>query len=286
MTDSPLILDSHTHAWARWPYDPTVPDAGTRGSAEHLLWEMERHGVDQAVVVAAQIELNPANNEYVAAAAAASEGRLHHFADVDSLWSPSHHTAGAGDRLRQLSDTFGLKGFTHYVKDDNDGWFRSDDGVEFLTVAAGRGLILSLAAGPAWQEDVRWVAQRFPELTIMLHHLALVPAQGPEHDTALAATLPSADFENIVVKLSGLHYVVERGSEYPHPGGREVVRALYESFGPRRLLWGSDFPALTRYMTYTQSLDIVRTHCDFIDESELSLVLGENMRALLHPTAS
>ena len=46
-----MIIDSHSHAWPRWPYQPPVPDGDSRGRIEQLLHEMDRHGVDQAVLV-------------------------------------------------------------------------------------------------------------------------------------------------------------------------------------------------------------------------------------------
>jgi L-fuconolactonase len=275
------VIDSHTHAWARWPYDDTVPDPHTRGSAEHLLWEMDRHGIDEAVVVSAQIEHNPDNNSYVAHAVRASGGRLHQFADLDSIWSGTHHTAGAVERLEQAVDELRPAGLTHYVGDTNDGWFRSDEGLAFFAAAQRHGLIVSLAAGPAWQDDIRWLAERLPGLPLMIHHLGLVPATGPLRDEALAAVLPSASYDNILIKLSGFHYIADRGTEYPHPEARDVAERLYQAFGAHRMCWASDFPALTRYLTYTQSLDLVRLHCDFIAADDLPRVMGDNMRALL-----
>ena len=61
-----MIIDSHCHAWAYWPYDPPVPDPDRRGQADQLLFEMDVNGVDQALVVCAQIRHNPHNNAYVA----------------------------------------------------------------------------------------------------------------------------------------------------------------------------------------------------------------------------
>ena len=61
-----MIIDSHTHAWEFWPYEPPVPDHNSRGRVEQLLWEMDRNGVDKSVLVCARIEHNPHNNDYVA----------------------------------------------------------------------------------------------------------------------------------------------------------------------------------------------------------------------------
>ena len=91
-----MIIDSHTHAWEYWPYEPPVPDHNSRGRVEQLLWEMDRNGVDKAVLVCARIEHNPHNNDYVAEQIRAYPDRLVQFADVDCSWSAEYHTLGRG----------------------------------------------------------------------------------------------------------------------------------------------------------------------------------------------
>src|SRR3954451_15441636 len=109
-----MIIDGHCHAWSIWPYQPPVPDPQSRGTVEQWLWEMDQNGVDQAAIVCANIDDNPDNNEYVAAAVARHPRRLHQFADLDCRWSATYHTDGAADRLRRLADTMPIKGITHY----------------------------------------------------------------------------------------------------------------------------------------------------------------------------
>ena len=61
-----MIIDSHCHAWERWPYEPPVPDFHGKGRFEQLLHEMDVNGVDQAFLVCAGVEHNPHNNDYIA----------------------------------------------------------------------------------------------------------------------------------------------------------------------------------------------------------------------------
>ena len=113
-----MIVDSHCHAWLRWPYDPPVPDDESRGRVEQLLWEMDRNGVDRAVLVCARIERNPDNNDYGAGCVKRFPDRLDMFADVDCSWWKTYHTPGAADRLSRAAAAYPMKGFTHYVKGD------------------------------------------------------------------------------------------------------------------------------------------------------------------------
>ncbi|MDE0554952.1 MAG: hypothetical protein OXI24_12085, partial [Candidatus Poribacteria bacterium] len=107
-----MIIDSHTHAWPRWPYQPPVPDDESRGKVEQLLHEMDLHGVDKAVLICARIDRNPENNDYVAECVKRYPERLIQFADVDCSWTDTYHTDGASERLKTEAETYGLKGYT------------------------------------------------------------------------------------------------------------------------------------------------------------------------------
>ena len=51
---------------------------------------------------------------------------------------------------------------------------------------------------------------------------------------------------------------------------------LLKGLGADRLLWGSDWPPVSRHVTYRQSLEIVRTFATELDEGDRAKVLGEN----------
>ena len=107
-----MIIDCHTHAWEYWPYEPQVPNPESHGRVEKLLWEMDRNGVDRAVLVCANLDHNPRNNEYGAESARRYPDRITCFADVDCSWSPTYHAPGAAARLAETAERLELKGFT------------------------------------------------------------------------------------------------------------------------------------------------------------------------------
>lgn len=280
MTNNQLIIDSHCHAWAYWPYDPPVPNGDTRGNVELLINEMDVNGVAQALIVCAQIEHNPENNAYVAEQIPRYPDRLHMAADVDCSWSDTYHLPGAADRLRKAAERWPLKAFTHYLRGDDDAsWFYSDEGLAFFQVAREKKLIASIAGGPQHWAALRVIAERFPDVTFLLHHLAGGKAAQPENLQEILACEP---FPNIYIKLSGFHYATVSGKwDYPYLDSREVVRAEYEHFGPRRMCWGSDYPVVTLFMTHRQSLEAFRSHCDFVSAEDQAWILGKNLDGLL-----
>jgi L-fuconolactonase len=279
--DGFAILDSHTHAWRRWPYAPQVPDQESRGTIEQLLYELDLHGVQQALVVCAAIDHNPDNVEYVAAARDRDPGRLHLVADLDCHWSATYHAPGSAERLRLLDDRYRLTGFTHYLADENDGWLQTDEADGVFELAAERGLIVSLGGSPVWQADLRALARRHPTVPVLCHALGVVRAAEGVGSVGLAEVLASAEVPNIYIKVAGLPYCAGRDWDYPWPDVIAVLERIFDAYGAHRLCWGSDFPASTRYCTFRQSLEIVRAHCPFFSPDDLRLVLGETLRGLL-----
>jgi L-fuconolactonase len=284
-----MIIDSHCHAWSYWPYKPEVPDPETRPMAEQLLFEMESWGVDRAAVVCARIDHNPENNDYVRGYVERYPDKLVQIADVDCSWSPEHQTPGAAGRLHAAAERYQLKGFTHYVKNSDDGaWYLSDEGLAFFQVAAELKLIASLSWPPHLQGVLRQLAERFPSVPMLVHHMGSVKAVEPAPYPLFKEVLASAALPNVYIKYSGFHHMSgpEDRFEYPYPHCRRIAQGLYEAYGAERLCWGSDYPVVRTAMTYKHSLEAVRMHCDFIPAAEMGQVLGGNMERLLAQAGS
>lgn len=276
-----MIIDSHCHAWTRWPYQPPVPDDEQRGRVEQLLNEMDLNGVDQAMIVCAQIDHNPTNNDYIAAMVGQYPDRLHQVADVDCSWSETYHQPGAAERLKAAAEQWPIKGFTHYLKGEDDGWLDSAEGLAFFKVAEEEKLIASIAGGAQHQAALRRVAERFPSVPIICHHLAGAKANEAPPHANLKEILASAKLPNIYIKLSGFAYCSQVNWDYPYSDTHWIVRTLYEHFGPYRMCWGSDYPVVRFYMTYRQSLEAFRTHCTFVPGEDQAWILGKTLHQLL-----
>ncbi len=277
------LIDSHCHAWPLWPYEPPVPDDTSRGTVEQLIWEMDQSGVAQACVVAANIERNPDNNEYVARAVAKYPDRLHHFAHIDCSWEPTYHTDGAADRLLDLYQRFRPAGITKYYGSEVDEWTLSQAGLDFFATAERLGLIVSLAVGPEWQPQIGEIARRFPGLPIILHHLAGLRFTKLDADDAFRLTAATAEHSNVYIKVSGFHYGAKHAWDFPQHETIDLVKRLHEVAGGRRLCWGSDYPVgkRDRSFTYQQTIECVRHYCTFLAPEDVPFVLGGTLDLLL-----
>lgn len=278
-----MIVDAHCHAWRYWPYEPPVPDPTSRPVVEQLLFEMDACGVDEAILVAARIDHNADNNDYVAECVRRLPERLYQFADVDCMWTPMYHTPCAAERLADAVRQYDLRGFTHYVDAADDGsWFFSADGEDFLKTAARLNQIVSIHLPVHLQPALRRLAEQFPDTPFVCHHMAYpLTDQGPGGE-ALQSIVDSALRPNIHIKLSGFHYAAPVGWEYPHAASRYIVQALYDAFGAERLHWGSDYPVVRWAMTYRQALEVIKTHCsEIISPPDMQRILGDSMHDLL-----
>jgi predicted TIM-barrel fold metal-dependent hydrolase len=116
-------------------------------------------------------------------------------------------------------------------------------------------------------------------MPILIHHLGHPQVNDPD---GLKEILASAKQENIYIKLSGFYYAtaLEKWG-YPFLDVQAVVRAEYEHFGPKRMCWGSDYPVSRRFITYRQSLEKFRAHCDFVPPADQEWILGKTLAELL-----
>ncbi|HMK96659.1 MAG TPA: amidohydrolase family protein [Acidimicrobiales bacterium] len=285
-----MLFDSHCHAWRKWPYSQGVPDPDARGSVDTLLWEMDENGVDRAAVVCVRMGrevsaacANDDNNDYVAVAVKAHPDRLVMLADIDCFWTDAeYHKPGASERLKQAAERYELCAFTHYVDGDNDGWLVSEEGQAFFATAARLNLVASLAVPAPWFADLRQVALANPTMPILLHHLGMLRLESPTLEADIAALVRNADLPNLYIKLSGLHYLSEHPWDFPFLEVQErVFCPLLAAFGAERFVWGSDFSAAGRYISYPQSLEVVRRRLDGLSAGDINLVLGETLESLL-----
>lgn len=278
-----MIIDAHAHAWRRWPYDPEVPDPRTRGSAEALLYEMDRHRIDHAVVVAAAIggpdprTVNDDNNDYVATLARTHPDRLSMVADLGPLVRPTESPDKVDATIAALTDA-GAIGFTRYHAPDAD-WLGTGAGRAVFAAAAAYGLFASLPVTPNRYAEVAAAGRRHPQTPILLHHQGFAT-----DDDGVRALQRLAIVPNLYLKVSGFHYLADRTWRYPFPTVTARLEQLVDAFGPHRLVWGSDSPVAQKYISYRQALEIVRERCTFLAADDLRLIMGETMHRLLQET--
>jgi L-fuconolactonase len=245
--DGRIIQDAHCHAWRRWPFPDRQPPPAD-ASAEALLASMDGSGVDRALLIGAATGsqhgdeyANDDNNDYLADCASRYPDRFDWVVDVDSWWMKNAREPGAGKRLID-AQAGGAVGFTHYTQSGQP--LLSTALVEMFEVASTHNLFASLPVRPAQYPNLRLLAERFPSVPILVHHMGEVIATPAATD----ALISMANLPNVWLKFSGYHSALLGA-----PALSRLLERVWRKY-TGRVVWGSDYPLGTDQMTYDDRL--------------------------------
>ncbi len=119
--------------------------------------------------------------------------------------------------------------------------------------------------------DVMRLADKFPDLTMVVDHMADSPLRHPRE---LDKLLVLRRFPNLHVKIS--HSWSLSSQPYPYRDSQEQIRRLYDAFGPQRLIAGTDWPLVEKYCTYPQAIDLGRSRIAFLTPEDRRWICGLN----------
>jgi L-fuconolactonase len=139
-------------------------------------------------------------------------------------------------------------------------------------------LVFDALVKPVHLRPLLTLAERHPQLSIVIDH-------GAKPDIARDAFSPwaedmarIAERPNIVAKLSGL--VTEAGAEWREADLRRYIAHIIATFGPARVLFGSDWPVLNLACEYVTWLAIVERAISHLAPNEIAAIMGENARRI------
>jgi predicted TIM-barrel fold metal-dependent hydrolase len=120
--------------------------------------------------------------------------------------------------------------------------------------------------------DVAALAEKYPDLTVVIDHMADSPLDHPEQLEMLTAL---KRYPKVFVKVS--HTWSLSKQPYPYPDAQAQVKRLYDAFGPRRLMGGTDWPVSEAHCSYTQALSMVRDQMKFLNDDDKSWMLSKTI---------
>lgn len=259
---------------------------------EHMLAYMDATGVDMAVLQAWYMEANYCR-DYIADIIKQWPDRFIGTVAIDyDIEKSETHREAELEKLRDAVDNRGMKGvFQGYPREQplDDKRFEP-----FLTELARLGIphIFQTGFQPKKKyldslERIKRALQKSPQTIGIIGHLGgnVRPPGSPDctetPDELLSLLgLPNVYFEVGYVLAYENWIYWGKNYEYPYPLHTELIKKVYDAVGAERLLWGSDMPNTYRTCTYTQCLDLVRLHFDFLNKEEKGLVLGGNAARL------
>lgn len=253
-----VIVDTHCHVTPYW-YEPV----------ELLLFQMDRNGVEKAVLV--QI-MGQYDNDYQFECEARYPGR---FASV-VLVDPSR--PDALQQLERLAER-GAKGVRLRADTRSPG----DDPLAIWRKAQALGLPVTCNGTREMfaAEDFVEVIEALPDLPLIIEHLGSVnqPDGEAQPYPIRQKILGLARYPNVYIKIHGLGEICRRNMPVttPFPFDREGISILemaYASFGPERMMWGSDYPPVSGREGYANALRLPMAELEAKPEAERGLIFG------------
>jgi predicted TIM-barrel fold metal-dependent hydrolase len=274
------VVDAHLHVFAavseRFPRDVhELYPAELEATSEELLGEMERAGVERAVLVPLSH-----HDEYLRYSLEQFPGR---FAAI-GLQPPG---AIDVDEYRRRRESVGLQGIRLFTLGE-PGAARATTLETFPLLAelARTGDKLWFYGGKEQMALLELVLGELPELTVVLNHLGFWPSalEVDQHGRprfeatytaeGLEAVRSLARHPRVYVLLSGMYAFSAEAP--PYDDLRPVTAGILDAFGPRRVLVATDFPWIRAEPGYAETLAAHDAHLAGLDEADRARVRGEN----------
>lgn len=263
------MLDTHTHAWGAanrdhpWVNGPLLDlvdgfDVHTVYTTDRLLADMDRNGVDEAVVVGYPI-CEWTDNEYTLEAAA--HDRLYGVVMLDPF------AEDAAAHLRHCMDHEGVVGFRLGAACPYDAmWERFDPSVtwlrdavaetEFWEAAVETGAAVQILCDHSQLDQALELVDAYPGLTYLFDHFAHAGPETPTDEETFAQFADLADYDAVAVKVSEIPHMSD--SAFPYRDMHDHVRWFLDTFGRERVIWGSDYPNVSDVASYAESYNWLR----------------------------
>jgi len=280
-------IDAHQHFWqpARGDYgwlavdDPALAPLQRDFLPSDLAPLLRAHDVVRTVLV--QAAPSVAETEFMLALAERHEhvGGVVGWVDLAAPEGPA--------QIARLAARPALKGLRPMLQDLPDpDWIANAPSPESLRAMLAHGLRFDALVKPPQLPGLRRFVEAWPTLPVVIDHAAKPPLASGWDEAPMQAwrreMAALAAHPQVSCKLSGLLTELapaDRGARARMLDRlRPVADALLAWFGPRRLMWGSDWPVLTLAAGYDEWVAVADALLTPLAIDERALVLHGTAR--------
>ena len=183
-------------------------------------------------------------------------------------------------QLEEFAGNPKLLGIRHIVQSEPDDRFLLQP--EFLrgiTVLEEFDLTYDILIYPKHLPVAAEFVQRFPRQRFVLDHLAKPPIKSGDLHPWNSEIRELAKSPNVFCKLSGLLTEADWKNWKPEHIA-PYLDIAFDSFGPDRLMIGSDWPVCTVAASYSRAMNVIREYLSKYPTHVQDTVLGENAQRL------
>jgi len=272
-----MRIDSHQHFWRHDPVEYPWISSTTMGGLRrdflpaHLAQEMAIVGLQASVAVQARQSLEESRWLLALADESAHVAGVVGWVDLRS--------GRVEEQLSELASHPKFVGVRHVVQDEPDDTFilgsAFQQGISRLRQF---GLAYDVLIYPRQLPAAIELVRAFPEQHFVLDHLAKPPIRAGARSPWAEQILELSKAENVWCKVSGM--VTEASwDDWTQADFRPYLDVVFESFGPRRLMFGSDWPVCLCAATYAEVHGIVEAYVQSFSPTDQQAVFGGNAAA-------
>ena len=183
---------------------------------------------------------------------------------------------GMEQELDVLTANAKFKGVRHLVESEPaDDWLAQPSVLHGLQVLEKHRVSYDLLVHTRHLKYVKTVAETCPNLPLVVNHMAKPPIASGEITEWANELKQVAAYPNVSCKLSGLV------TEANHTSGttedlRPYVEQALEFFGPKRMMFGSDWPVCLLASPYDRVLESFQSLLAELSQGERERIFGEN----------
>ena len=273
-----MITDSQVHIWETdrpgrpWPQPPrNEPQLPNGYSAAEMLAEMDRAGVDRAVIVPPTWVGE--GNETAIDTVRDHPQRFAIMGRID-VRRPDLKEAMASWKQQP-----GMLGVRHTFRTQPfRGWLENGEYEPFWAAAEEYDVpVMCLVSG--FPAILGPIAEQHRGVTLIVDHMACsLNAKGDAAFDMVDDLLALAKFSNVMVKVSSAPCF--SNDPYPFSDIYPYLRRIYEAFGAQRLMWGADRTRLTS--TYEECVRHFSEGLDFLSAGDREWILGRTIASVLN----
>lgn len=267
-----MTIDAHQHFWHFDPVrDSWITDDMTTIRRDFLPADLEpvlkQNGIDGCVAVqASQSEEETIFLVRMAQTYDIIKGVVG-WVDLQSAQLP--------ERLQDLSQHKVIKGYRHVAQGEPDDFLTRPAVVEGIRRLADFGLTYDILIYPTQLKAALHLVRAVPDVSFVIDHLAKPYIKKKEISRWSNFMVEIAKNKNVFCKLSGM---ITEGDwqDWSKKDFFPYMDVIFESFGPDRIMFGSDWPVCLVAANYTQVKTLVEDYVSDWGEETRAKVFGAN----------
>jgi predicted TIM-barrel fold metal-dependent hydrolase len=275
-----MRIDSHVHVWTLGepPYIHSDAMSTARpkepGYVEDLMRYMDLNRIDRTVLI--QCMYHGYDNSYMCDCLRRFPDRLHGVA----LINPKQ--PGAAQELERLHHEHGVQGMRLYpIVDQDASWLSGEKQNALWEMARKLGVPFTWFGRCQQIPLLEPMLERFPEVNVIVDHLG-EPDLSEPMDGSFGLLLAAARHANLYVKATRIDGI--SAQDWPHADVHAYVKAVYEAFGPERVLGCTGFPE-SPLRGDAVGFRVIEEALDFLSAEDKEWLLGGTADALYRRSA-